>query len=104
MSDQFFNVVRDRMLANEFLFCAVAIRVMQLDPEFARDARQWFDTVFGAISASKPADATDPQVISAMREEYLRQLTMAERLACIAPERSRPKSIRRRIFELFERG
>ena len=52
--------------------------------------------------------ATNPQIVSVLREEYLRLLARAEEFARNAPKvvsaSPRPKSIRRRIFEWFERG
>jgi hypothetical protein len=94
-------------LANEFLLRAALIRLMLLDPGFANGARQWLDTIFGQLSTSELADKTNPQVMSALREMYLRHLARAEEFALSVPKAappSSPKSIRRRIFEWFERA
>ena len=104
MSEQL-DPFRVKAVATEFLLSAIIIRLMQLDPGFTQRARQWFDHTFGMWSASEHAVARDPRTISRLREEYLRQLTMAENYLAIAREASvKPKSIRRRIFEWFERG
>jgi hypothetical protein len=98
---------RLRQLANEFLLQAAFIRLMLLDPGFARDARQWFDTLFGKLSALGTDDPLDPQLTSVLREEYLRRLTLIEtqaRIVATPTSVPKPKSIRRSIFEWFERG
>src|SRR5947199_7434119 len=106
MSDLLNDVyqLRLRLGANEFLLRAVTIRVMLLDPGFANDARQWLDHQFGQVSASEHADAVDPQTMSAIREYYLRLMERAEDFVLRATASPKPKSIRRRIFEWFERG
>ena len=95
-----------RLVANEFLLRTALIRLMLLDPGFAKDARQWIDTLFGQLSASEYADKANPQAITQLREEYLRLLERAERfaLSATASGPARPKTIRRRIFEWLERG
>jgi hypothetical protein len=98
---------RLKLLANDFLLRAALIRLMLLDPGFARDARQWFDAIFGQLSASELAIKTNPQVIGALREEYLHHLARAEEYAlrATAPKAApKSKSIRRRVFEWLERG
>jgi hypothetical protein len=80
---------------------------MLLDPEFGRDARQWFDAIFGRLAASEHADKTNPQSVSALRQEYLRLLTLIEtqvRMVTTPTAAPAHKSIRRRIFEWLERG
>jgi hypothetical protein len=97
-----------RGLANDFLLRAALIRLMLFDPGFAEGARHWFDSLFGQFSATDLARAANPQFIITLREEYLHLLERAERFAANAPKAApapaRPKSIRRRIFEWFERG
>jgi len=82
---------------------------MLLDPGFAQDARQRLDTILGHFSVSEHTNSFTLGALSEIREDYLRLLTMAEQLArlpitsqsALVP---RSKSIRRRIFEWFERG
>jgi len=95
---------RLKLMANEYLLRAALIRLMLLDLGFAHDAREWFDNLFGQFSASEKAYASDPQVISTLREEYLRLLERAEKFALRATSVPKPKSIRRHIFEWFQRG
>jgi hypothetical protein len=52
------------------------------------------------FSASEHAGEFNPEVISTLREEYLRLLAHAESLGPVP----RPKTIRRGIFEWFEQG
>jgi hypothetical protein len=95
---------RIKTLAHDYLLRAVVIRLTLLDPGFSRDARQWFDTLVGAFSASEHASDYSPEVIRTMREEYLRLLARVDEQVAIATAAPKPKSIRRRIFEWFERG
>jgi hypothetical protein len=95
---------RIRVMASAFVLRAVTVRMMLLDPGFAQDARQWFDTIFGAFSASEHAHASSHEIVSVLREEYLRVLALNEEQARKATSVPKTKSIRRRIFEWFERG
>ena len=87
------------LMANDSLLRAVVVRLMQLDPGFAQDARQWFDQILGAFSTSEDAVGTAPHVLSEIREECLRQLARAEKQARIVSATPEPKTIRRSIFE-----
>ncbi len=93
---------RITLVADELLLSAVVLRLMQLDRGFTQNARQWFDILLGAFSASEHADEIKPDVLSALRDNYVHLLASVESLAPAPSER--PKSIRRRIFEWFERG
>jgi len=110
MSDELDNdqMFRIKTMANIYLLRAVTIRLMLMDPEFAKDARQWLDTLFGAISVSEHTAAREvargTQFISALREEYMRVLALNEEQARIATSVAKPKSLRRRIFDWLERG
>jgi hypothetical protein len=80
---------------------------MQADPEFSTFARQWIDTVFGGFYASEGANEVDPQVLSDSRAQYLDLIERSEASALFHASKSapsKPKTIRRRIFEWFERG
>jgi hypothetical protein len=106
MSDQLEDEQKFRLqvLANEYLLRTALIRLMLLDLGFAKDARQWIDTIFGQVSTSEQAHTINPQSVNALREEYLRLLARAEHFAFSATASAKPKTIRRRIFEWFERG
>ena len=95
---------RAKIVASEYLLRAVPIKAMLLDPGFAQDARQWFDHMFGVFSASEKAETSNPQIISAIREEYMRLLDRAEKQIAGATAVAKPKSLRRHIFERFERA
>ena len=92
-----------RLGALEFLLLALLPRLKLLDPGFGRYAHGWLDQEFGK-HYSEGAVGTDPQVLSAIRKHYLLLLEGGEVEARIAPSVPKPKPIRRRIFEWFERA
>jgi|tagenome__1003787_1003787.scaffolds.fasta_scaffold20318578_2 hypothetical protein len=93
-----------RIGAHEFLFLALIARLMQRDPELAQAARYWIDDHFGRHSTSELSAVTDPQVLSAIRKHYLLILKEAEEQERPAAAVPKSKSIRRRMFEWFERA
>jgi len=107
MSDEV-DQFRVKVVANEYLLSAAVIRLALLDPKFTQDAREWFDHILGAFSASELSKPFPPQHISTLREQYIHLVERIETQARIAIKSrgapAKPKSIRRRIFEWLERG
>jgi hypothetical protein len=105
MSDEI-DQFRVKVVANEYLLSAAIIRLSLLDPEFTRDARQWFDHILGAFSASELSKPFPPKHVSTLREQYMHLVDRVEAQARLAIQSrgSKPKSLRRRIFEWLERG
>jgi hypothetical protein len=99
MPDDLEDRFQTTLLANDSLLRAVVVRLMLPDPAFTQDARRWFDDLLGQFSTSEEAVGASPQVMSTIREEYLRQLRRAETQAPRTTASPKHKSIRRRIFE-----
>src|SRR5262245_48358603 len=78
---------RLKLLAHEYLLHVAVIRLTLLDREFAQDAREWFDVIFGAFSASELAKPFPPEHISAIRSEYMRLVERSEEQASMALKR-----------------
>jgi hypothetical protein len=95
------------MSAVECLAWVLAVRQMQTDPEFATFARQWIDSVFGSVSGSEEARKLGPETISDVRAQFLDLIERSEssiRLLASGSKPPKPRNLRRRIFEWFERA
>src|SRR5262249_11175595 len=99
-----------QFLVAQLLLRAAVARLMLLDPGFAQDDRQWLDHMLGRFSTSDDVVDVDPHAMSELREHYVVVLEQAELLSRLVTSREqpsptpKPKSLRRRIFEWFERG